>query len=144
MTVEIQVAREIGCSSSPACAVAAMFSARMPIRSDSPSATTPRTTGQRSQRWRLRTETSGKLRTSIAPSSSSGDVDAPAADDLPVGGQADGDRPRADAAHHDALEDGLAADGQVVVRRQCGQPLCVRSGCQVGPTLLAVASLRGA
>ena len=71
VTVPIHVAREIGSSSSADCALAAMFSALMPIRSDSPSATTPRTTGQRSQRWRLRTETSGKLWTSISPSAAS-------------------------------------------------------------------------
>ena len=44
------VAREISCSSSGACALAEMFSAVKPILSDSPSATTPRMTGRRSQR----------------------------------------------------------------------------------------------
>ena len=41
---------------------------RKPIFSDWPSATTPRTTGQRSTRWRLVHETSGKVWTSISPS----------------------------------------------------------------------------
>ena len=37
-------------------------------------------------------------------------------------GRAAGDRPRADAAHHHALEDGLAADGGVTLRDQAAEP----------------------
>jgi hypothetical protein len=41
------------CSSSGICALAEMFSALKPIPSDSTSATTPRNTGSRAQRWVL-------------------------------------------------------------------------------------------
>ena len=71
VTVPIHVPRVIGSSSSGDCAFAEMFSALKPICSDSPSATTPRTIGQRSQRWRFSTETSGKLWTTMSPRAAS-------------------------------------------------------------------------
>ena len=54
-------------SSGGICAFAEMPSARKPIFSDSASATTPRTTGTRSSRWRFVQETSGSEITSISP-----------------------------------------------------------------------------
>ena len=48
-------------------AFAEMPSARNPILSDSPSATTPRTTGTLRSRWRFVQETSGSETTSISP-----------------------------------------------------------------------------
>src|SRR5215208_1127674 len=63
----------IGCgSSSPSsgsiCALAEIASARKPILSDSPSATTPRMTGHRSTRWRFAHETSGSELIATSPS----------------------------------------------------------------------------
>ena len=58
---------EIGSSSSGICALAEMPSALKPIISDSPSATTPRTIGSRSSRWRLSTDSIGNVWTSISP-----------------------------------------------------------------------------
>ena len=55
-------------SSSTNWAFAEIASARNPIFSDSPSATTPRITGSRSRRWRFAHETSGSDVTSISPS----------------------------------------------------------------------------
>ena len=55
-------------SSSGSWALAEIASALKPILSDSPSATTPRITGQRSTRWRLAQETIGSEVTSISPS----------------------------------------------------------------------------
>ena len=46
-TVPTQAPPEISCSSSGSCALAEMPSARIPIASDSTSATTPRITGSR-------------------------------------------------------------------------------------------------
>src|SRR5438874_9433389 len=45
-----------------------MARARKPIASDSPSATTPRTIGMRSQRWRNRTDAIGRFTSAMAPS----------------------------------------------------------------------------
>src|SRR5213595_3320635 len=45
-----------------------MASARKPIASDSPSATTPRTTGRRSAQWRVIGETIGFETCTISPS----------------------------------------------------------------------------
>ena len=55
-------------SSSGSWALAEIASALKPILSDSPRATTPRITGQRSTRWRLAQETIGSEVTSISPS----------------------------------------------------------------------------
>ena len=101
-------------SSGGICALAEMPSARKPILSDSASATTPRTTGSRSSRWRFVQETSGSEITSISPF-------APSFESRPPVGEllgrrlADRHGPRGDAAHHHALEHGLAADGRVLV-----------------------------
>ncbi len=54
-------------SSSESCALADTSSARKPIAIEPPSATTPRTIGSRSRRWRRRAESSGKVLTSIFP-----------------------------------------------------------------------------
>ena len=56
-----------------------MPSARKPIFSDSASATTPRTIGRRSSRWRLVQETSGSETTSISPLAPSLESGPPAA-----------------------------------------------------------------
>src|SRR5437868_15242913 len=45
-----------------------MASARKPIASDSPSATTPRTTGRRSAQWRVMGEPTGLLTWAMSPS----------------------------------------------------------------------------
>ena len=66
-------------SSGGICALAEMPSARKPILSDSASATTPRTTGSRSRRWRLVQETSGSEITSISPFAPSFESAPPAA-----------------------------------------------------------------
>ena len=55
-------------SSSTSWALAENASARKPIFSDSPRATTPRITGRRRIRWRFAHETSGSEVTSISPS----------------------------------------------------------------------------
>src|SRR5215211_1834802 len=70
-TVPTHMPLEIGSSSSGSCALAEMPSAPKPILRDSASATTPRTTGQRSTRWRFVQETSGNDWTSISPSAAS-------------------------------------------------------------------------
>src|SRR3954465_9680486 len=59
------------CSLSGAWALAEIPRALKPMLSDSASATTPRTTGRRSRRWRLVRETSGSDWTSISPRPSS-------------------------------------------------------------------------
>ena len=61
----------ISASLSSAWALAEMPSALKPIFSDSASATTPRTIGSRSRRWRLTHETSGSETTSISPRAAS-------------------------------------------------------------------------
>src|SRR5215204_815199 len=66
-------------SSGGICALADMPSARNPILSDSPSATTPRTTGTRRSRWRFVQETSGSEITSISPFAPSFESGPPAA-----------------------------------------------------------------
>ena len=66
--VKPQVKPPIGSSSSSSWALAEKASARKPIFSDSPSATTPRMTGSRQMRWRLAQETRGSEVTSIEPS----------------------------------------------------------------------------
>ena len=58
---------DIGSSSSGSWALAEMPSARKPIISDSPSATTPRMIGSRKARWRPRTELTAVLSTIISP-----------------------------------------------------------------------------
>ena len=70
-TVPTHMPLEIGSSSSGSWALAEMPSALKPIFSDSASATTPRTIGQRNARWRLVQETSGNETTSISPSAAS-------------------------------------------------------------------------
>src|SRR5215213_5965390 len=66
-------------SSGGTCALAEMPSAVKPILSDSASATTPRTTGSRSARWRLVQDTSGSEITSISPFAPSFESGPPAA-----------------------------------------------------------------
>ena len=66
-------------SSGGICALAEMPSARKPILSDSASATTPRTIGTRSSRWRFVHETSGSEMTSISPLAPSFESGPPAA-----------------------------------------------------------------
>src|SRR5258708_16304563 len=71
-TVPADTPRGISCSSSGgSCAFAETSSARKPIISDPPSATTPRMIGRRSARWRCIAEASGKVLTSISPSAGS-------------------------------------------------------------------------
>ena len=94
-----QVPLAIGSSSGSACALALTSSALKPIDIDWPSATTPRITGQRSARLRA----------------DPGDDGVGLDGDLAV--LAGGHRPGGDAAHHHALEDGLAADGGVALLR---------------------------
>src|SRR3954447_286171 len=60
-------------------AFAEIPSARKPILSDSASATTPRTSGSRSSRWRLVHDTSGSETTSISPAAASLEPGPPAA-----------------------------------------------------------------
>src|SRR4051812_6135724 len=67
-TVPIQTPPEISRSSSGSWALALMLSARKPMASDSPRATTPRTIGSRSRRWRRRTEVSGNDSVPMSPS----------------------------------------------------------------------------
>ena len=81
-------------SSSCAATLAEIASARKPIASDSPSAITPRITGRRQMRWRF-----------------IGDVTSRTTSWIPPSGRADGDGPARRAAHHHALENGLAAVG---------------------------------
>ena len=94
-----------------------MPSALKPMTSDSPSATTPRTIGRRSTRCRLRTDVERVVcdvdlaaRRPRSVSSAAGVRAARAAACGPATAQV------RDAAHHHALEDGLAADGGVALR----------------------------
>ena len=67
------------------CALAETSSARKPIASEPPSATTPRTIGRRSRRWRFSAESSGKVLTSISPSAASSGERSPSASCSAVG-----------------------------------------------------------
>ena len=114
--VPAQVPREMSSSPSGSCVLIEMFSARKPSRSDSPSATTPRMTGQRSQRWRLSTETSGKL-AHLDVAARGLVAGHPAAARALLGARrAHGDGPRRDAAHHHALDHRLPAERRVARR----------------------------
>ena len=99
-------------SSGGSCALAETSSARKPIASEPPSATTPRMIGRRSTRWRLIAESSGKVLTSISPSAASSGERSPSAS-CSARRLAHRDRPVGDAAHHHALEHRLAAHGRV-------------------------------
>ena len=116
-TVPTHMPLEIGSSSSASWALAEMPSALKPIFSDSASATTPRMTGQRSTRWRFVHETSGNDSTLDLAERRLARGE-PVRTDLLGQRLADGDGPRRDAAHHHALEHGLAADGRVLLRHQ--------------------------
>ena len=126
-TVPAHMPPEISSSSSPSWALAEMPSALKPMASDSPRATTPRTIGRRSSRWRLSTEVSGNDCTSMSPSAASPGGE-PALGELLGQRLANGDRPGGDAAHHDALEDGLAAHGGVALRPQPVRGLVAEPG----------------
>src|SRR3954454_22351975 len=77
-TVPNHIPPEISCSSSGSWALAGMPSALKPITIDSTSATTPRTIGRRSARWRFITDVSGDETTSISPrAASSGSSPSP-------------------------------------------------------------------
>ena len=66
-------------SSGGSCALAETSSARKPIASEPPSATTPRMIGRRRTRWRRIAESSGKVLTSISPSAASSGESRPRA-----------------------------------------------------------------
>src|SRR3954471_6939815 len=77
-TVPNHIPPEMSCSSSGSWALAEMPSALKPITIDSTSATTPRTIGRRSARWRFMTDVSGDETTSISPrAASSGSSPSP-------------------------------------------------------------------
>ena len=99
-------------SSSASCAFAEIASARKPILSDSPSATTPRMTGQRRIRLRFAQETIGSEVTS----------------NLALGVRHATD-PGRDAAHHHALEHRLAADAA----RRRTRPACRPASARTEP-----------
>src|SRR3954453_15750082 len=136
-----------------------MPSARKPILSDSPSATTPRTIGTRSARWRFVQDTSGSESTSISPFAPSFEsaLHPPLRPPLRVGAPlqqllrrrlAHRHGPRGDAAHHHALENGLATYARILlglprfhrVHRIGGQPMFL-SAAHVSSLALSASEL---
>ena len=131
-TAPAHIAPEISSSSSGSCALAEMLSALKPMLSDSASATTPRTTGQRSARWRFAHETSGNDWTSISPWAASPTSSSRPSGDLLGQRLADGDGPRGDAAHHHAFEDRLPAHRGVTLGLEGGVWQAELSGTPIG------------
>ena len=117
-------------STGASCALAEMFSARRPIAIEPPSATTPRSSGRRSTRWRRSAEVNGNACTSIPPSGISRSPRSSCA----ASRCAHGHGPGPHAAHHHALEHGLSPDRRVAPGPRHARALLRRGG------LLAAAS----